>query len=97
MKIKYNSAKATFSIKSITAIEFAVINALMSHVRLGIGDTGSEIAFNFCEQVDQLDLSDENGMTELVLEDVTVHAEPSDSDQFTTVILENPTLEVYVD
>jgi hypothetical protein len=97
MKIKYNSAKTTFSIKGITATEFAVINALMSHVRLGMCDAGSDIAFDFCEQVEGLDLADDNGCTELVLPEVTLIAEPMESYDNMTVILQDPTLEVYVD
>jgi hypothetical protein len=97
MKIKYNFNKDTFSINKLTPTEFAVINALMSHVRLGMEDTGSSVAFEFCSQVDTLDMSDETGMVEGVIPDVTIIAEPCDSDDNTTVMLQDPILEVYVD
>lgn len=90
MKIKFNSAKDTFSIKNLTPTEFAVINSFMSHVRLGMCDTGSDVAFDFVNQVEQL------GM-EATLPEVTLIAEPMESYDNMTIILQDPTLEVYVD
>jgi hypothetical protein len=88
MKINYNLDKDTFSIKNIEPHEFAVINALMSHVRLGIEAAGSDVAFDFRDQVDSLEVG---------IPETTVLAEPSESNDNLTVIIQSPTLEVYVD
>jgi hypothetical protein len=62
----------------------------MSHVRLGMCDAGSDIAFDFVEQVEGLELDE-------FLPEVTLIAEPMEAYDNMTVILQDPTLEVYVD
>ena len=90
MKIKYNINKDNFSIKDLSPTEFAVINALMSHVRLGSGTEASKAAFDFNSGV-------ENGNIEQYLPDVSVFAEPSEEYENVDFTITNPTLNVYVD
>lgn len=61
MKIKVNEDTNTVSIKGLTSIQFGLIEALLSHVRLGDGTAASEAAFEMlnafeqCEDLDDID------------------------------------------
>jgi len=58
MKIKVNLEKETISIKGLTPLQFSLIEALLSHVRLGDSTNASEAAFeilNAIEQAEDLD------------------------------------------
>lgn len=87
MKIKYNEDKDTYAVKGLTPYELAVINTLLSHVRLGQGEA-SEVAFDFTSEFDELDFN--------TFPSVTVIASPSEELDGVTVILDSPVLDVYV-
>ena len=52
MKIKVNLEKETVSIKGLTPAQFALIETLLSHVRLGDGTEASEAAFDILNALD---------------------------------------------
>ena len=87
MKIKYNEDKDTYTVKGLTTFELSVINTLLSHVRLGQGEA-SDVAFNFTEAFDQLEFN--------TFPDVVVYANPAEELDTSTVLLESPVLDIYV-
>ena len=92
MKIKYNENKNTVSIKNMTSMQFAVLNKLMSHVRLGQGlyDGGaSDAVFEFLEAIESMPEA-------LNLPDISLASTTSEKVEGVCIILEEPTLEVYV-
>jgi hypothetical protein len=55
MKIKVNLEKETVSIKGLTPVQFGLIEALLSHVRLGDGTEASEAAFEILSAIEDAD------------------------------------------
>ena len=95
MKIKVNLIRETISIKGLTATQFAVINELLNHVRLGQSYDGgaSQVPFDFSEACDEV-LEELEAMG---LPVVSVSAVPSDENESVCVILCDPTLELHVE
>jgi hypothetical protein len=53
MKIKVNLENETVSIKGLTPVQFALIETLVSHVRLGDGTEASDAAFKILKAIEQ--------------------------------------------
>ena len=95
MKIKVNLDKDTVSIKGMTPLQFAVIETIMSHVRLGQSpyDGGaSDAVYDFLNAVAEA----QEQLDEMVLPEIDFCAAPSEEIEGTCVMLDSPTLEVYV-
>ena len=96
MKIKVNKDKNTISLKGLSLLEFSVIEALLNHVRMGQEqwDGGaSKVPFDFSMAVEEVF----EDLVGLDLQSVSVAAVPSDEPENLTIIIEEPTIEVYVD
>ena len=96
MKIKVNLSKETISLKGLTPLEFSVIEALLNHTRMGMEqyDGGaSAVPFTFAHAVE--DATED--LSTLDMPDVSVCAMPSDEIEGLSVLIDAPTLEVYVD
>lgn len=96
MKIKVNQIRETVSIKGLTPFEFAVINELLNHVRLGQEDFdggASKVPFDFSVACDAV-LEE---LAELDLPNIAVIAVPSDENDSVSVVLDSPTIEVYAE
>ena len=55
MKVKVNQEKETVSIKGLTPMQFALIETLLLHVRLGDCTEASEAAFEILMAIEQAD------------------------------------------
>jgi len=55
MKIKVNQEKQTVSLKGLTPVQFALIEQLLAHVRLGDGTYASEAAFEILTAIEECD------------------------------------------
>lgn len=95
MKIKVNTEKETISIKGLTPVEFSVIEALLSHVRMGQTEDGgaSEVPFTFFNEVER----NADELEALDIPEVGLSATVSESDTGSVdATIPDPTLEVVV-
>ena len=95
MKIKVNLSKNTISIKNLSTVEFAVIEGLLSHVRLGqMYDGGaSDVPFQFYEAM-ELAAEELEAMT---LPVVSVCTMPSEEVESVSILISDPVIEVYAE
>ena len=96
MKIKVNQDKQTVTIKGLSTLEFSVIEALLNHVRMGQEqwDGGaSAVPFEFSRALEEA----AEELSYLDLEEISVVAVPSEEVEGLSLIIDAPTIEVYVE